>query len=97
MFVGTPHAAATLTNGLVGLCRWVLATHPRGHPENLLRAIWSNPLRMWFVLSLVLLPVVPNTHVSLGQSPSQQVMRSRPIRLKGRRRARYCGSRARLS
>jgi len=93
--VSTPHAAATLIHGLLGPCRW--ATHLRGHPENLLRAIWSNSLRMSFISSLVRLSVVPNTHVSLGQSPSQQIMRSRPIRPKGRRRARYCGSKVRLS
>jgi len=35
-----------------------LTTHLRGHPEDILCAIWSNSLRMWFISSLV--------HLSIG-------------------------------
>ena len=88
--VPTPSAAATLTNGLVGLCRWALATHLRGHPEDLLRAIWSNSLCMLLLISsLVHRSIVSNTCVCLGQGPSRQIMRLRPTRPLRRCRVRY--------
>jgi len=67
-----PPTAATFINVWLGLSQ----------PENPLRAIWSNLLRMLlFISSLVHLSIVPHTYNSLGQSPSQQMMRLRPTRL----------------